>query len=99
MVGVYLQCFLIMLHRFVEGSEFAVAVAKHALRVGVVWIFLDGFSQMANGRLIIFGLDRLPPRCNIRIFGVDFGAGKSASARVGSSAKLSSNEKPTIENS
>jgi hypothetical protein len=43
MTGIYLQSLLVMLHRFVEGAEFAIAVAEHGVSIGIVRVFLNGF--------------------------------------------------------
>src|SRR5947208_9691873 len=42
MTGIDLQGHLVMLHRFVEGAEFAITVAEQGMSVGVFRVFLNG---------------------------------------------------------
>ncbi len=64
---------MVVLHRFIEDTDLTVAVAKHAVRVSILWLFLNRLRQMTDGRFEILRLNRLTSRDDIRILGFRFG--------------------------
>src|SRR5439155_20426265 len=68
MTGIDLQGHLVMLHRFVEGAEFAITVAEQGVSVGVFRVFLNGFRLISHGRLEFLRLDSFPSGGIIWIF-------------------------------
>ena len=43
MIGIDLQRYPVLLHRFVEGAEFAIAVAEHGVCIDIFWVPLNSF--------------------------------------------------------
>src|SRR5947208_1336818 len=68
MIGIELECRLIVLHGLIEGPDLSIGKPKHTLRIWILRVFLNCLAQMADRSLEVLCLNRLAARSDVRTF-------------------------------